>query len=769
MKGTITLGVKMTLVLFLCALSSFGQQVNPVHAIIPQPIKLIPGVGSFQWTAATKLVLAENSEVLAPALNELKTVTYTKLNKSSKAAVNTVTLKLDPTVANEGYSLFVGKNAIVIHAASAQGAFWAVSSLKQLMGRVVFRRKQVLQKSLLAAISIPCVKIEDAPRFAWRGIHLDVSRHFFDLAYLHTLIDRMAYYKFNKFHLHLTDDQGWRIEIKKYPELTEKGAWRTMNDQDSVCIERSMDNPDYVIPEKHFKMIDGKRMYGGFYTQDEMRKLIAYAEAKGIEIVPEIDMPGHMMAATNLMPWLTSHGKGGQAKDFSEPLCPCKETTFEFAENVFTEIAALFPSKYIHLGADEVEKSSWKNVPECEALMAKEGLKSVDELQSYFVRRMEKFFNSKGKKLIGWDEILDGGVSSTATMMYWRTWVPSAPKHAAEKGNDVIMTPGEYCYFDAQQDGGSLKKVYSFDPYNFNLTETERKFVIGVQGNTWTEYIPSERRLEYMMFPRMLAMAEVAWYKDGEDWPGFERRVQKHFSLLDAMGINYRLPDLTGFIEQSVFVDKGKLHIDKPLPGLVIRYTTDGTFPTMTSKVYTEDLTVTKPTVFKVAAFRANGNRGDIYTINFEQQNYLKPVRLTSVQKGLRFSYYPHFYKTVNAIQEKDLLTEAITQGIEIPIAKVPESFATRHKGYFYAVETGIYSFALRSDDGSVLKLGGQVLIDNDGLHPAVEKTAQIALEKGYHSFELLFIEGGGGYILQLQYKTPSGTLEDVKSSVFSH
>jgi hexosaminidase len=768
MKNIMTRTLKITLVFSLCVLSTFGQQGRPAYAIIPQPVKLTPIAGSFKWTSATKLVLAENSQSLAPALNELKAISG-KLG-TGKQPANVVTLKLDQSVsAAEGYRLSVDKNQITITASHVQGAFWAVSTLKQLMGTKIFQRAQVMQKTLVKEIDVPCVQIEDQPRFAWRGIHLDVSRHFFDLPYLRKMIDRMAFYKFNKFHLHLTDDQGWRIEIKKYPELTEKGAWRNLNDQDAECIARSKTNPDYILPEKHFKVIDCKKMYGGFYTQDEMRGLIAYADSKGIEIVPEIDMPGHMMAATNLMPWLTSRGKGGQAKDFSEPLCPCKETTFEFAENVFTEIAALFPSKYIHLGADEVEKSSWKNVPECEALMRKEGLKSVDELQSYFVRRMEKFFNRKGKKLIGWDEMLDGGVSPTATMMYWRTWVPTAPKHAAEKGNEMIMTPGEFCYFDAQQDGGSLKKVYSFDPYNFNLTEKEKKFVIGAQGNIWTEYIPSERRLEYMVFPRMLAMAEITWFKGGVDWTGFEQRVHKHFSLLDAMNVNYRLPDLDGFITQSVFVDKGVLHINKPLSELTIRYTTDGSLPTLQSKVFEKDVIVTKPVQFKVAAFRPNGNRGDVYTIHYEQQNYLKPVQLSGAEKGLKFSYYPKFYKTVNAIQEKDLANESISKAIEIPVVKTADSFATRHKGYFYASETGIYAFALRSDDGSVLKLGDRMLIDNDGLHPAVEKTAQIALEKGYHPFELLFLEGGGGYTLQLQYKTPSGSLKDAEASVFFH
>ncbi|MBB2147243.1 family 20 glycosylhydrolase [Pedobacter sp. LMG 31464] len=766
MKTSFIAALKITLVLTFCCGFVFAQSNS--YSIIPQPVKLTPAKGSFVWSAATKVTVVGEVTDFAPAVEELNAIT--KKLGPSKSTPNKVVLKLDLGIsAKEGYRLSIQPTTIVITASSVQGAFWAISSLKQLMGTKLFQRPQVLRKTVTKSINVPCVVIEDQPRFAWRGIHLDVSRHFFDLAYLHKMIDRMAYYKFNKFHLHLTDDQGWRIEIKKYPELTAKGAWREMNGQDSSCIAQAKTNPDFAIPEKHFKVIDGKRMYGGFYTQQEMKELIRYALNKGIEIIPEIDMPGHMMAATNLMPWLTSHGKGGQAKDFSEPLCPCKETTFEFAENVFTEIAELFPSKYIHLGADEVEKSSWKNVPECEALMKKEGLKSVDELQSYFVRRMEKFFTSKGKKLIGWDEILDGGVSPTATMMFWRSWVPTAPKHAAEKGNDVIMTPGEFSYFDAQQDGSSLQKVYSFDPYNYNLTTEEKKYILGVQANIWTEYIPSERRLEYMVFPRMLAMAEVAWYKGGVNWSEFDQRVEKQYSVLDAMNINYRLPDLTGFTAQSVFVDKGLLHIDKPQAGLTMRYTTDGTFPTLSSKIFSGDLAITKPVQVKVAGFRPNGNRGDIFTINYEQQGYLKPAALTSPQKGLQFFYYPQFYKTVNAIDQKDLAKEAVTNAIEIPVAKLAGSFATRHQGYFYAAETGIYSFALRSDDGSVLKLGGKVLIDNDGLHAAKELSAQIALAKGYHPFELLFIEGGGGYTLKLQYKSPNGKLQDVDGSVLFH
>ncbi|HWW40563.1 family 20 glycosylhydrolase [Pedobacter sp.] len=745
-------------VLVCIKISVHAQAVPGTYAVIPQPSVLNPQPGHFILNRNT-VISPSPGTLFGAAVRELKTMK----NKTSAIKKNTISLKSvrEDVIPRGGYRLSVRNENVVLTASTAEGAFAAVSTLKQLIGANLYKG------TLNGGFKIPGVEISDAPRFEWRGVHLDVSRHFFDLEYLRKMIDRMALYKFNKFHLHLTDDQGWRIEIKKYPELTAKGAWRTLNKQDSACLVLAKDNPDYELPEKHFKVIDGVRKYGGFYTQEEMKGLIKYAADRSVEIIPEIDMPGHMMAATALMPWLTSNGKGGQAKDFSEPLCPCKETTFEFAENVFTEIAALFPSKYIHLGADEVEKSSWKNVPECDALMKKEGLEDINELQSYFVHRMERFFNSKGKKLIGWDEILDGGVSPTATLMYWRTWVPDAPRHAAEKGNELIMTPGEFCYFDAQQDANSLQKVYSFDPYNFKLNTAEKKFVMGVQANIWTEYIPSEQRLEYMVFPRLLAMAEVAWGKPSLDWKGFEQKVIDQLPMLDAMKINYRFLDLNGFSVNSVFVDKASLEIFNPVKNFDVRYTTDGSVPNLSSKLYKGKLTIEQPVQFKLAAFNTAGKRGELYTVNYEKQDYAPSVQLTSPKKGLDFFYYPGAYHFVKDINEKALEVQKVTPAIEIPVEKTADQFATRHKGYFYAAEKGIYTFFLRSDDGSVLKLEGKMLVDNDGWHSSFEKSAQIALSKGYHPFELLFLEGGGGYTLKLEVQLPSGERRPVRSEDF--
>jgi len=747
------------ILLLLNLTGSQSQTVNNSYAVIPQPTTLKPAAGKFLLYKNTVIISPANS-VFNAATAELKSMTG-HCSATAKTTGKIILKTGNSALPKGGYILSVKNGSVIITSNTAEGAFYAVSTLKQLIGAPLYACHP------LNTLHVPCVEITDAPRFEWRGMHLDVSRHFFDIAYLEKMIDRMALYKFNKFHLHLTDDQGWRIEIKKYPELTAQGAWRMLNHQDSTCLALAKDNPDYALPEKHFRMIDGIKKYGGFYTQEEIKGLISYAQARSIEIIPEIDMPGHMMAATALLPWLTSNGKGGQGKGFSEPLCPCKETTYTFAENVFTEIAALFPSQYIHLGADEVEKSSWKNVPECEALMKKEGLKNINELQSYFVHRMERFLISKNKKMIGWDEILDGGISKTATMMYWRTWVKDAPKHAAEKGNEIIMAPGEYCYFDAQQDVNSLQKVYQFDPLGFQLSKAGQKLIKGVQSCTWTETIPSEQRLEYMIFPRMMAMSEIAWSSTPADWKNFENRVVMQLPMLDAMHINYRFMDLKGFSLNSVFTDTASLRISNPIPAFKIHYTTNGSLPLLSSPVFNERIQVSRPVQFKLAAFNTTGKRGEVYTVNYKKQTSAEPTKVKDLQKGLNFSYYPHGYKAVKEINEKDLEVQKVTSAIEIPIEKTADQFATRHKGYFYTEQTGVYTFFLRSDDGSVLKMDGNVLVDNDGMHFATEKSAQIALKKGYHTFELLFLEGGGGYTLKLEVQDPSGKRGDVNAKDF--
>src|SRR5699024_2027747 len=408
-------------------------------------------------------------------------------------------------IANEGYELNANTDRVVIRAGTPAGAFYGGQSLRQLLPTGINKVANAKEWQ------IPTVEIKDQPRFSWRGMHIDVSRHFFSEETVKEFIDYLAYYKFNKLHMHLTDDQGWRLQIKEYPKLTKEGGWRTFNNQDSVAIERAKTNPAFELPEKHIRKRNGKKEYGGFYTQKQMKRIIDYALARHISIVPEIDMPGHLMSAIQSYTKLSCTGKADWGQTFSVPACPCKESTYNFLQNVLDEVAALFPSEYIHIGADEVEKTTWKQSKDCEQLMEEEGLESVEQLQSYFVDRIAGYLRSNGKKVIGWDEIVQGGIPDDMTMMYWRNWAPQALATAAENGNEIIMTPGSHYYFDAEQTPESLRKVYQSEPVPDSFTEQQASLILGAQGNLWTEWIPSRERLYHMAMPRMLALSEVVW------------------------------------------------------------------------------------------------------------------------------------------------------------------------------------------------------------------------------------------------------------------
>ncbi len=379
-------------------------QTNP-YPIIPYPASLQPGTGVFEVTSATSLIVPADAP-LSSQVKQLKSMLGIRGNAAGSG--NRIVIGFDSSLGNdEAYSLEVSASTITLLGKTPAGINRGIQTLHQLVPASGTKK-------------IPSVTIKDQPAYAWRGMHLDVSRHFFTVDFIKKYIDQLAFYKFNKFHWHLTDDQGWRIEIKKYPLLTQEGAWRTLNNQDSSCIAKSKDNPDFIIDPRFLKMKDGKQVYGGYYTQEQIKEIVAYAAERSIEVIPEIDMPGHMMAAIKQYPYLSCTTDASWGKTFSTPICPCNEQTYEFAENVFNEVFELFPSQYVHLGADEVEKTTWANAEVCKELMKKEGIKNVEELQSYFIHRMQKFFTSKGKKLIGWDEMLEGGIDASAT------W-PSAP------------------------------------------------------------------------------------------------------------------------------------------------------------------------------------------------------------------------------------------------------------------------------------------------------------------------------------------------------
>lgn len=576
----------------------------------------------------------------------------------------------------------------------------------------------------------------------------------------------MALYKLNKFHLHLTDDQGWRIEIKKYPKLTEEGAWRSFNNQDSTCMKLAKENPDFIIDPKHIIRKNGKEVYGGFYTQKQMKELIAHAAERHIEIIPEIDMPGHMMAAINSYNYLSCDSTSVFGKLFSTPICPCRPATIEFVKDVLSEIMDIFPSEYIHIGGDEVDRSFWEQSNDCKVLMQREGLKSSAELQAWFIREMEKFSNSKGKKLIGWDEILDGGISKTATIMYWRTWVPNAAVEAAKNGNKVIMSPVSPMYFSEPPDKNSLSAVYHYEIVPKNLAVPEAKNIIGAQGNLWTEYVTTEQRADYLYMPRMSALAEILW-TNKRDFKSYTTRLSSHYKRLDNLNINYRIPDLP-VLNNYVFNDATILSVTKPMDDLILRYTMDGTIPTANSNELIKGLPITQSQLVRLAAFTKSGKRGDVYDLYFKKQNLAKAENISVSGSGLICKWYKRSFDSTTFISGNPD-NQFTVQSFIVPEQAKAGSFSLQFRGYIDVPEKGIYSFYLTSDDASVLKIAGREVVNNDGMHSAKEKSGQTALEKGLHSIALDFIEGGGGFTLKLQYSFNGSELKDVPASWLKH
>ncbi|MCT4645949.1 MAG: family 20 glycosylhydrolase [Carboxylicivirga sp.] len=762
----------MLLLLSLSACQVKETKLQPVN-IIPQPNELTQQAGEFTINAETVVCLLSETDAADVLLDNLRLASgYPLKVVNEEIAKNAIVFKIEADGFNndEAYSLSVTKEKVLVKAKSAKGIFIATQTLRQLL-------PVNLEEAKLSEVkwSVPCVEIKDAPRFAWRGMHMDVSRHFFSVDYIKRFLDYMALYKMNTFHWHLTDDQGWRIEIKKYPELTQNGAFRTFNNHDKVCFERSKDNPAMAIPEKYMSEKDGEKVYGGYYTQEEIKEVIAYAAKRNITIIPEIDMPGHFKAAIDNYPEVSCFGKAGWGQTFSAPLCAGNEATYQLVEDILTEVAELFPSEYIHIGADEVEKTNWKKCPKCQKRIKKEKLHDEHELQSYFVHRIEKFLNGKGKRMIGWDEILEGGMSPTATMMFWRGWVPDAPVKAAKQGNDVIMSPTSHCYFDYGQNSGTLENVYGFEPVPEGLSAEEQKRIIGGQGNIWTEYIPSEAQVDFMSMPRMIALAEVLWTPaDQKDWQDFFQRIGNHFNRLDVMKVNYRFPDIGGVYDQHVFVDKAKVEFTSQVKDAEIRYTTDGTRPTNGSNLYSGPIEISENITLKARPFSKLGNGGDVIEATFTKTTYAKGIELPADAKpGLACDYYEgKRWKGVADIGVVDTKKKSVvTKAFELPEVAVKKgtSYALTYNGYFYADKDDVYTFSLLCDDAGVLKIADLIVVDNDGMHAPLKKIGQVALAKGWHPIELIYVEGGGGGTLKLTSADADGQFKPIASELLKH
>lgn len=755
------------MLVFCSIVSAQNNELN----IIPQPKSVKFQKGEFKLNYKTKIVATDEvSRKSAGILNDLLMKNYGfKLEFTDKAQKQNV-IWFNPTTeiayktgnissnsqtnsktTNESYRLSVLSKAIFI-TGNEIGQFYALQTLMQ-----------ILPVEFKGETKLPVVDIEDEPRFSYRGMHLDVSRHFMPVSFVKKYIDLMAQYKFNQFHWHLTDDQGWRIEIKKYPKLTEIGSKRKESLQGRYSTTFKGDG----IPIE------------GFYTQEEIKDVVAYAKARHINVIPEIEMPGHASAALAAYPELGAGCKENydyQVKMtwgiFKEVFCPT-DKTFQFLEDVLDETIALFPdSPYIHIGGDEVLKDFWKESAFVQDLMKRENLKDEHEVQSYFIRRIERFVNSKGKKIIGWDEILEGGIAPNATIMSWRG--EKGGIAAAKMKHNVIMTPTDFMYFDYAQGnplteplniGGfvPLEKVYSYNPIPKELTAEEGKYILGAQANIWTEYLKKPENVEYMAFPRMLALSEVNWSPlESKNFDDFKRRLSAQFPRLDKQNVNYRIPEPKG-LQNTLITDTGKAKIElfAPVERAKIFYTLDGSEPNEKSTEYKMPLEIAlnqnENKDLKVIVMLPNNRKSSVYSATILRRAYLESVgAMIDKYNHANFAYYKNSFKSVTEMDKIEPTEKGTTQSIGLSqIGKkqdLKEPFGVIFDGLLKVENDGIYEFSLESDDGAVLMIGNEMIVDNDGLHSLQTKFGLIPLRKGWHRIKLKYFQGGGDATLNLRW-----------------
>lgn len=600
----------LTGLLLTCASSKPDERPGPMINIIPLPQNVEMGAGAFNFPASPTVKIDQRIQN-DNFLHEFLGYMIPGLARETAGSATIELLKDESgVVADEGYVMHVEDDRILITANDDAGILFGVQTLRQLLPA------NVEQGSAdLSSHTIPVMRIEDYPRFKWRGMHLDVSRHFFPADFIKQYIDMIAFHKMNTFHWHLTDDNGWRLEIKQYPELTEISAWR---------VDREHENWRRWSPIQEGE----KATYGGFYTQEEVREIVAYAADRNINVIPEIEMPGHTSEVFAAFPELSCRGERlhvipGSYWPNEDIFCAGNDSVFNFLENVIDEVVELFPADYIHIGGDEARKTYWETCPKCQARIKKENLADEHELQSWFLRKMEKYINGKGKRLIGWDEILEGGLAPEATVMSWRG--EAGGVKAAKAGHDVIMTPTSHCYFDYYQGdpetepeaiGGylPLMQVYSYEPIPSELKPEEHKYVLGSQANLWTEWVKTPSHAEYMVLPRMSALSEVIWSsKAARDWENFQTRIPSLFRRFDALGWNYSPGTyLVEIIPGRLKRDQVNVRIKSEQPRLDIRYTIDGSEPNLTSEIYQGKISLQQDATVRAALFDSQERKGRV-------------------------------------------------------------------------------------------------------------------------------------------------------------
>ncbi|MFA6248428.1 MAG: family 20 glycosylhydrolase [Mucilaginibacter sp.] len=738
---------KHVLLAALLVASSFcvnAQDTDPYAGIIPAPVSVKKAPGEFILSQET-IIQADtpnNKAVQFFSSYLANNMAYNKQVALRNARVSTTSIYLTSagteTLPAEGYRLTITPQQITV-AGNGAGLFYGIQTLIQLIP---------LERG--ATAKLPAVTIEDYPRFGYRGMMLDVCRHFFSVEFVKRYIDLMATYKLNTFHWHLTDDQGWRIEIKKYPKLTSVGSTRK---------ESVIGNYKDRTPLQY----DGVPV-SGYYTQDQIRDVIKYAADRYITIVPEIEMPGHALAALAAYPELSCDSSqkyevSGKWGVFNNIYCP-SEKTFSFLEDVLTEVIDLFPSKYIHIGGDEAPKDVWKQSKFCQDLIKRLKLKNEHGLQSYFIQRMEKFVNSKGRSIIGWDEILEGGLAPNATVMSWRG--EEGGIQAAKESHDVIMTPSSQgLYFDHAQGkinqepvgiGGNapIQKTYAYNPTPAALTPAQQKYIKGVQANLWTEYITTETKIEYMVLPRMLALSEVAWTptanKNYRDFS--EARLPQHLARLDKNGYNYRVPPAIGNADTVMIGSTLNVNLKSPVKGAKIYYTIDGYTPRETELLYTGPMSYPVPLDeyrdLKTIVVTPTGKRSVITAAKMFNKAPLSAVNYTGNTPGLKYQASAGTYVNTTQINSAAVIDTGIAKSFSTALSAFKKAFnkyGVVFSGYLKADVDGNYGFSTASSNGSVLLIDDVPIVDNDGRTGPVEQQGVIPLLKGYHKITIKYVD----------------------------
>lgn len=641
----------------------------------------------------------------------------------------------------EEYKFSVDAGGLVIRCNNARAAMRGLATASQFIDKRV--------SNWVSGISI-----EDAPRFPWRGMHLDVSRHFFTPSEIKQYIDYCAMFKFNVFHWHLVDDGGWRIEIKKYPKLTSRGAWRKV-------WKDKLWGADISFPENPKR----DEVYGGFYTQKQVKEIVQYASARGIAVVPEIEMPGHCLPAVECYKEISCTPiKKINYYYESDAYCAGKELTFDFLQNILKEVCELFPSKVIHIGGDELDKTWWMNCVDCNKRIQAEHLKDFGELQSYFIKRIEKFLNSKGRTMLGWDEILEGGLAPNAMVMSWRG--NEGGTAAAKTGHNVIMSPTSHCYFDFSYASTSTRHVLDWKPIPVELIGEERSRVIGGQANVWTEWIGDFGKVQEMIFPRMLSMSQVLWSPEGAlSWDEFEPRVAGFYGWFSRLGIKFYVEDPTPKCTYFRFAKSCDVELNvSHVPNVDLRYAIDGIVST-TSPKYTSPIMMTQSGYVSFANFSGSqmlGKPGKVMCVKAQQ------VQVAQGESGLKRyvvgalpydgSKFPTLAKTVTGkLSDTFSLAEFAKQ----------ESVGLYFTGNYSFPKDGFYQITLGSDDGSGFFIDGELVLNNFFNQAYAEKTATVYLVAGDYPVALGYYDSGGARNFRVYIAAPGEERREVSPKDF--